>query len=69
MAIVEKMDGEEFRHLAFLVLDQFSMLCLSAAMDPLRSANCMAASNYYQWSLVSLDGNPVRASNGMEVNV
>lgn len=59
----------EPRHLAFLVLDQFSMLCLAAAIDPLRSANRMAAANYYRWSLVSLDGNPVRASNGMEVAV
>ncbi|MEE9375472.1 MAG: GlxA family transcriptional regulator [Rhizobiaceae bacterium] len=60
---------EEHRHFAFLVVDQFPMLCLSAAMDPLRSANRMAGSNYYQWSLVSIDGQPVRASNGMEINV
>ncbi len=63
--------GEEnrHRHLSFLVIDQFSMLCLAAAMDPLRSANRMAASDYYKWSLVSVDGLAVRASNGMELNV
>ena len=60
---------DEPRHLAFLIVDQFSMLCLAASMDPLRSANRMASSDYYQWSLVSLDGNPVTASNGMEVAV
>lgn len=62
-------DEDNHRHLAFLVVDQFSMLCLAAAMDPLRSANRMAASTYYRWSLVSVDGKPVSASNGMELNV
>lgn len=62
-------DEDQHRHLAFLVVDQFSMLCLAAAMDPLRSANRMAASDYYRWSLVSVDGEPVSASNGMMVNV
>ena len=57
----------EHRHLAFLVVDQFSMLCLSAAMDPLRSANRMTGTRYYQWSILSLDGNPVRASNNMVI--
>lgn len=69
MGIVDKISDDDHRHLAFLVLDQFSMLCLAAAMDPLRSANRMATSDYYRWSLVSLDGNPVSASNGMELNV
>ena len=63
------LDDDGSRHLSFLILDKFSMLCLAAAMDPLRSANRMAASSYYKWSLVSLDGNPVTASNGMEVSV
>ncbi len=63
------MENEEQRHLAFLVIDQFSMLCLSAAIDPLRSANRMAANRFYKWSLVSVDGKPVTASNGMEVAV
>ncbi len=61
------MEDDEQRHLAFLVIDQFSMLCLAAAIDPLRSANRMAAKNFYRWSLVSIDGKPVTASNGMEV--
>ncbi|MEE9313471.1 MAG: GlxA family transcriptional regulator [Rhizobiaceae bacterium] len=62
-------EEEEHRHFAFLVIDQFSMLCLAAAVDPLRSANRMAASDYYRWSLISIDGEPVLASNGMVVNI
>ena len=61
------MEVSEQRHFAFLVIDQFSMLCLAAAIDPLRSANRMGGDNFYKWSLVSIDGNPVSASNGMEV--
>lgn len=57
------------RHLSFLVTEQFPMLCLSAAMDPLRSANRMAATDFYKWSLISIDGSPVRASNNMLVEV
>ena len=57
------------RHMAFLIIDKFSMLCFVAAIDPLRSANRMMGEEYYRWSTVSIDGNPVRASNGMEVNV
>lgn len=69
MALAKQIDSDEHRHLAFLVVDKFSMLCLAAAMDPLRSANRIAGSTYYQWSLISLDGQPVQASNGMELTV
>ncbi|MEM8750703.1 MAG: GlxA family transcriptional regulator [Pseudomonadota bacterium] len=62
-------DDDNHRHFAFLVVDQFSMLCLVAAMDPLRSANRMASSDYYKWSIISIDGQPVQASNGMSVEV
>lgn len=57
------------RHFAFLIVDQFSMLCLAAAMDPLRSANRLAGKEHYRWSLISIDGSPVAASNGMVVQV
>jgi len=58
-------EGNEKRHFAFLVVDQFSVLCLAAAMDPLRSANRLLGREFYTWSLVSVDGKPVRASNNM----
>ncbi len=60
---------DNYRHLAFLIVDQFSMMCLAAAMEPLRSANRITSTDFYRWSLVSLDGEPVTASNGMEVSV
>jgi len=57
------------RHLGFLVVDSFSMLCLAAAIDPLRSANRLTGTDYYRWSMVSIDGKSVMASNGMVVEV
>ncbi len=62
-------EAEEKRHFAFLVLDQFSVLCLAAAMDPLRSANRLLGKEFYSWSLVSIDGKPVEASNKMVMDV
>ncbi|MEL6750629.1 MAG: GlxA family transcriptional regulator [Pseudomonadota bacterium] len=59
--------SEGLRHYAFLLVDGFSMLCLSAAMDPLRSANRMAGSPLYRWSIISPDGQPAFASNGLEL--
>lgn len=64
-----KFDDSVGKHFAFLVVDQFSILCLLAAMDPLRSANRMAGEEYYRWSLISVDGEPVQSSIGMKVDV
>lgn len=66
---MRQIDQPKEKHLAFLIVDQFSMLCLSASIDPLRAANRLGGTSYYRWSTVSVDGMPVRASNGMVVNV
>lgn len=57
------------RHIAFLLVDQFSMLSVASAIDPLRAANRALGTRAYQWTLTSIDGAPVRASNGMEIKV
>lgn len=56
------------RHFNFVVGENFSLFCLSAAMEPLRAANLIAETPYYSWSIVSHDGNPVRASNGLSLD-
>lgn len=55
--------------LAFLLLPQFSMMAFSAALEPLRAANRLAATQLYDWRLVSNDGQPVMASNGIAITV
>lgn len=57
------------RHIAFLLVDQFSMLSVASAIDPLRAANRALGKSAYQWTLTAIDGSPVRASNGMEIRV
>ncbi len=42
------------------------MIAFATALDPLRSANRMLGYEAYKWRLASLDGHPVRASNGVE---
>ncbi|MCB1385457.1 MAG: GlxA family transcriptional regulator [Nitratireductor sp.] len=45
------------------------MIAFSTAIEPLRLANRMLGRDMYSWRLASLDGNPVIASNGIEVTV
>jgi AraC family transcriptional regulator, glycine betaine-responsive activator len=50
---------------AFLTLPDYSMIALSNAIEPLRMANRVAALNAYEWLVVTLDGQPATASNGL----
>ena len=55
--------------LAFLLVPEFSMIAFTSAVEPLRLANRLTRTNLYRWVLVSKDGGPVAASNGISVNV
>jgi transcriptional regulator GlxA family with amidase domain len=55
-------------HFAFLTLPQYSMIALTNALEPLRMANSIVGREAYEWSIVSLDGNPVSASNGLTLS-
>lgn len=52
---------------AFLTLPQYSMIALSNAVEPLRMANNLLGKQVYSWSIVSLDGAPTTASNGLQL--
>jgi transcriptional regulator GlxA family with amidase domain len=52
---------------AFLLVPQFSMMAFSAAIEPLRSANRISGRTLFEWRLVSADGHPVTASNGISI--
>jgi AraC family carnitine catabolism transcriptional activator len=51
----------------FLLLPGFSMMGFVSAIEPLRVANRFRADTY-RWQLVTADGGPVAASNGMSLN-
>ena len=50
---------------AILLVPGLSMMSLSSAIEPLRSLNRLVRHEAYRWSLASLDGTPVEASNGI----
>jgi transcriptional regulator GlxA family with amidase domain len=51
--------------IAFLLVPRFSMMAFAAAVEPLRAANRLSGSPLFEWPLVSADGKPVCASNGI----
>jgi transcriptional regulator GlxA family with amidase domain len=57
------------RSIVFFLVPNFSMIAFTTAIEPLRLANRMLGEEAYTWRLASLDGKPVCASNGVEVNV
>ena len=57
------------RSIVFFMVPDFTMIAFAAALEPLRSANRMLGHEGYRWRLASLDGRPVRASNGVECGV
>jgi transcriptional regulator GlxA family with amidase domain len=52
----------------FLTLQSYSMIALTSAVEPLRMANRLCKQEVYEWSIVSLDGRPVAASNGLSLS-
>lgn len=51
----------------FLLLPEFSVMGFVSAIEPLRVANRFRPGSY-RWHILSLDGGPVVASNGMSLN-
>lgn len=60
-------DGRKPVLFEFVLLDKVSMLSVTSAIEPLRVANRMIGETCYAWSIVSEDGAPVEASNGLVI--
>jgi len=56
--------GRKPRRFVFVLLDNFTMLCFSCALESLRIANRMAGRTLYEWTLVGEGGEEVRCSSG-----
>ena len=59
----------EGEFLAFLLVPDFSMMSFASAVEPLRIANRLSGKQLYRWKLVSKDGEAVKGSNGVAVEV
>lgn len=55
--------------IALLLLPEFTMMPVTSVLETLRLANLLAGRTLYRWSLLSADGGPVAASNGIRMAV
>jgi len=51
----------------FLMIPNFSLSAFAAGIEALRLANHVSGEQLYEWCTISIDGNPVTASSGIEV--
>lgn len=56
-------------HFGFLLLNDFTLISLSCAVEPLRMANRICRQEHYAWKIISETGEAVFASDGLSVNV
>jgi transcriptional regulator GlxA family with amidase domain len=54
-------------HFGFAPLDSFSMIAFTNAIEVLRMAVYLGAEPGYRWSVLSVDGRDVTASNGLSI--
>jgi transcriptional regulator GlxA family with amidase domain len=54
---------------AFLLVNDFTLISMSSAIEPLRMANRICGSEVYAWKTISESGGAVSASDGLSVNV
>ncbi len=66
---MQTLDLDIPHHLAFIALPDFSNMDLALAIEPLFGANWLAQKQLFRWSILSIDGLSVRASNGMHLPV
>ncbi len=55
------------RHVGFLLLDNFTMIALASAVEPLRMANQLSGKELYTWSTITENGEQVSASDGIKI--
>jgi len=52
----------------FLLLEDFTLISVSSAIETLRMANRVAESQVYRWRMISESGGPVCASDGLSIS-
>jgi len=55
--------------IGFLLVPEFSMIAFTSSLEPLRLANRVSGKNLFAWRIYSQDGAPVKASNGLRIEV
>ncbi|KFX70526.1 AraC family transcriptional regulator [Pseudomonas taeanensis MS-3] len=55
------------RSIGFLLLDNFTLISLASAVEPLRMANQLSGKELYRWHTLTQSGQPVKASDGLQI--
>ena len=55
------------RSIGFLLLNNFTMIALASAVEPLRMANQLSGQELYNWHTLTEDGEAVMASDGIRI--
>lgn len=63
----EHLPDDRAIRIGFLLVPGYSGLAFSSAMDPLRMANQLRDKALYEWPIITTDGAPVAASNGVRI--
>ncbi|PHH48423.1 choline metabolism transcriptional regulator GbdR [Pluralibacter gergoviae] len=58
---------EKVRHVGFLLLNNFTMIALATAVEPLRMANQLCGRELYSWCTITEEGKPAVASDGIAI--
>ncbi|MFC3608531.1 choline metabolism transcriptional regulator GbdR [Stutzerimonas tarimensis] len=53
--------------IGFLLLDNFTLISLASAVEPLRMANQLSGKELFRWVTLTRDGAPVSASDGLSI--
>lgn len=65
-AQVEVAATEPYR-VGFLLIEKFTLIALSSAIEPLRMANHLTGKKLYDWELISKNRDPVSSSGGIKL--
>ncbi len=57
------------QRVGFLLMDQFTLVSLSSAIDPLRVANSLSDSELYRWCLIGAGEGEQVSSDGVRVKL
>ncbi|RUU59127.1 AraC family transcriptional regulator, partial [Mesorhizobium sp. M2C.T.Ca.TU.002.02.1.1] len=61
--------GKQAYELAILLLPNFSQVCLSSIIEPLRLANALSRRELFRWRLVGPSGGLVECAGGIQIGV
>ena len=68
-ASIRKANSPHPTRFGLLLIDDFTLISLSSAVEPLRMANRICRDEFYFWKTISESGDAVSASDGLHISV